>query len=89
MDSNKLTEILLEKVDKLDRRLDNVDITLAKQHKSLELHMLRTDLNEEQLKLIRQEAKPVQKHVAMIEGGLKAFGAISAVLGILKLLGLI
>lgn len=89
MDSNKLTEILIAKVDKLDARIDSIDVTLAKQHKSLELHMLRTDLNEEQLKLMRQEAKPVQRHVAMIEGGLKAFGAISAILGILKLLGLI
>ena len=35
-----------QKVDKLDHRLDNVDITLAKQHVSLDEHIKRTALLE-------------------------------------------
>lgn len=82
MDNNKLTEILLEKVDTIDRRIDNVDVTLAKQHEQLAEHIRRTKLAEENI-------KHINRHVNMMEGGLKAFGAISAVLGILKLVGLL
>ena len=82
MDSNKLIEVLMLKVDKLDSRLDGIDVTLAKQHEQLVEHIKRTKIAEENI-------KHINKHVNMMEGGLKAFGAISAVLGILKLLGLL
>lgn len=51
---------------------------LAKQQESLNYHIKRTDLLEEDL-------RPVKKHVYMINGFLKGFGAVSVLLGILKI----
>lgn len=82
MDNNKLAEIILEKLDRIDSRVGNIDVTLGKQHEQLVEHIKRTKQNEDQI-------THINKHVYMVEGGLKAFGAVSAVLGLLKLLGLI
>jgi septation ring formation regulator EzrA len=69
------------KVDRLDQRLDNVDTTLAKQHEQLENHIFRTELNEENIAMLRDDFKPIQKHVVMISGALKAIGILSVVIG--------
>lgn len=45
---------LHEKIDKLDSRLDGIDIHLAKYNKDLEFHISRTNLLEDQvLPLVR------------------------------------
>lgn len=64
---------ILDKLDEMDKRIDNIDITLAKQHVSLEEHIKRTNLLEEQL-------KPVNKHVDMVNGALKLLGFIAVLL---------
>lgn len=81
MDNNQLIERVLDKVEVIDSRIDNIDITLAKQHEQLVIHIKRTELNEAQI-------KHINRHVYMVEGALKLFGVLSVVLGLLKLIGL-
>lgn len=97
-------ERLDHKVERLDRRLDSVDKTLVKQEANLDKHILRTDLAEENLKLLRTdlrgvetEIKPLKKHVAQVEIALKiagilasiALACVGAVSSILKILSLL
>lgn len=81
MDSNHLIERVLDKVEVVDKRIDNIDVTLAKQHEQLVIHIKRTEQNEAQI-------KHINRHVHMVEGALKLFGVLSVVLGLLKLIGL-
>ena len=72
---------MLDKVEIIDSRIDNIDITLAKQHEQLAEHIKRTAQNETQI-------KHINRHVYMVEGALKLFGVLSVILGLLKLIGL-
>ena len=81
MDNNTILEKLFDKVESVDKRLDNVDVTLAKQHEQLAEHIKRTAQNETQI-------KHINRHVYMVEGALKLFGVLSVILGLLKLIGL-
>lgn len=77
------------KVDIIEEKISNIDVTLAKQAKDLEHHIYRTELAEQNLDLIRQEMVPVKKHVALMDASLKVIGALSSaamfILGIVKL----
>lgn len=77
------------KVDIIEEKISNIDVTLAKQAKDLEHHIYRTELAEQNLDLIRQEMVPVKKHVALMDASLKVIGALSSaamfILGIIKL----
>lgn len=65
MDSsnNKLNRIE-DKIDKISDSIGSINITLAKQHQSLDEHMRRTELLE---KIV----EPIEKHVTMINGFIK------------------
>ena len=77
-------ERVFKQLDRIEERLDRIDVTLARNTASLEEHMRRTALLE-------QEVKPIKAHVAMVNGVFKFLGAISLILGIIagaaKLLG--
>lgn len=64
------------KLDKLDSRLDSIDITLARQCDSLEMHIKRTDLLEE-------EVKPLRKFMLQILGVGKFLALVSLILTII------
>lgn len=74
MSESKLNKIE-EKVDVIVEKLHNIDKTLERNTASLEMHIKRTDLLEAKL-------KPVEDHVAALNGGLKALGVISLIVGI-------
>lgn len=59
------------KLDMINDRLGSIDVTLAKQHESLEHHIKRTDILENEL-------KPLREHVAVVNGGMKLIGFIGA-----------
>lgn len=65
---DKLDKIL-EKIDKVESHVGGQAITLAKLTVSVEDHIRRTNLLEE-------DFKPVKKHVAMVEGALKFIGLL-------------
>lgn len=68
------SKAILEKLEKMDSRLDNIDITLAKQAKDLEYHIKRTDLLED--KLI-----PVEKHVSLVNTAFKVLLGLGTFIG--------
>lgn len=70
------------KIDKLDDRLDSLDKTSVKQEQNLAEHMRRTELAEANIDSIRDELKPVQRHVAMLEGILKFIGLVGTLVAI-------
>ncbi len=65
------------KLDKLDSRLGSIDVTLAKQHVSLEDHIRRTDLLEQQI-------EPIKAHVAMVSGALKFIGILAMIAALVE-----
>jgi chromosome segregation ATPase len=82
MTDKKLLEKLDEKLDKVEERLNNIDITLAKNTQSLDEHIRRTELAEEAIVIIKDELKPIQKHVTQVHTILQAIGFISILVSI-------
>ncbi len=68
-------ERLYNTIDKLDTRLDSIDTTLIKQSVSLDEHIRRTNLLED-------EMKPVKQHVVMVEAVFKILGVVSVIASI-------
>lgn len=85
MKDDKLEKIE-NKIDILDTRLDRIDVTLAKQHLSLEHHIKRTELAEENLGLLKKELKPLAEHVITINNIAKIISVLAAIAGIWKIL---
>lgn len=78
----KILELILDEVktirakaDEADKRLDSIDVTLAKQHISLENHIKRTELLEHRM-------EPVEKHVIAINGFFKILGIVGTIVAI-------
>lgn len=57
--------------------ISEIKVTLAKQHVSLDEHIRRTELLEKSQDQLRNEIKPIQKHVAQVDGVLKFFGLLA------------
>lgn len=72
------------KVDKLDQRLDDMRILDIENASQLKEHILRTELNEENIAMLREDFKPIQKHDFMVAGGLKLIGTVALVAGIIE-----
>lgn len=68
---------LFDAVEKINDRLNALDIIATKQEINLSEHMKRTALAEESIGLLREEMKPIQKHVYYIEAVFKALGVAS------------
>lgn len=66
-----------EKLDKVADDISQINITLAKQEVSLAEHIRRTNVLEQKL-------EPVEKHVAMVNGGLKIVGIVALLVGIIE-----
>ena len=62
----KLILASFEKIDKIDSRVDNVDVTLAGQKVSLIEHMRRSQANEDAVDILKDEIKPVVGHVYLM-----------------------
>ena len=77
MDYERLYEIL----DKIGEDVSELKITSAKQEENIKEHMRRTELAEENLKMLRTEIEPLKQHVIAINGVLKIIGVISVVTG--------
>lgn len=73
---------VLDALAKLDERQDRMELTLTKNTVSLEEHMRRTALLEE-------EFKPVKAHVTFLNNAAKAISLLTAAVLTLKQLGLL
>lgn len=68
---------------KTQEDISEIKITLAAHKESLDYHIRRTDLLEEQIELMRGELEPVQDHVKGIKFLAKVIGVVSLLVGIL------
>lgn len=88
--SDKLDSIET-KIDKLFDKTASIDITLVKQAASLDEHIRRTAMAEENIDMLRSDLKPIQKHVDQVHTIFKFIGLIATVVsiaaGIIKILG--
>lgn len=67
-----LLSIVVDKLDKLDTRLDSLDKTLVKQEENLREHMRRTELLEQQHTHLEDEIhvelEPIKSHIQQVKG---------------------
>lgn len=82
MEPDKILELIMAKMDKIEDKVDKIaintarqDVTLQNQHLSLEEHIRRTNALEEVV-------KKLVKHTNWVEGVFKALGLIALVSGI-------
>jgi chromosome segregation ATPase len=68
---------LNEKLDSIEREVVEIKLILVKQEENIRHHIRRTDLAEENLKELREQIRPIEKHVQHVEGALKLLGGIS------------
>lgn len=66
-------------IKKVREELGSVHIIQARQAKDLEIHIKRTEINEENLSLLRKELEPARKITDFIKMGLSVIGAISLI----------
>ena len=71
--SESLLEKMLEQLSELNEKV-------GRQEARLEEHMRRTEVAETNIANIAETIKPVQAHVAMVEGSLKVLGVIGGIL---------
>jgi hypothetical protein len=80
---------ILDKLDRIDNKIHDIDKTLVRNTADLEKHMLRTEQNEEMIKIMSDDVKPIKKHVAHMEGALKLAGVVAILAGIAKSFGIL
>jgi hypothetical protein len=74
---------LENKLDKLDDRLDTIGLILEKNTAALEYHIKRTDILETSLSDFKDDLKPVEKHVAYMQGAAKLIAILSLCVGLI------
>ena len=65
MSDDKLDRIEL-KIDQINEHIGSIDVTLGKQSVILEEHTRRSLANEKAVEYLKEELKPVFKHVAIV-----------------------
>lgn len=73
----KQLERLETKLDKIGDDIGNINVTLAKQHVTLEEHIRRTELLE-------QKILPLERHVSATHGVLKFLGVVGVLAAIVE-----
>lgn len=75
MNENKLDKIV-EKIDAIRDDIAEIKVDLAK-------HIYRTDIAEENIELLREELRPVEKHVEQMRGALNLVKILGVILGVI------
>lgn len=70
-------------LEKLDDKMDGMLVTQAEMKRDIAYHIRRTDLAEESISLLRDDIKPIQKHVTKVQGVLAGLGGVSLIIGII------
>ena len=78
----KLVEKMLEKQDEMNNEIRDIRVLQAEHNIQLAEHMRRSLLNEEAVGILKDELKPIQRHVNQVDGVLKFFGGLSIAVGV-------
>lgn len=73
-------------LDKISDKIDEIREDISEIKVDLREHIYRTKLAEENINILRNELKPVEKHVERMNGGLKLLGVIVVVAAVVKIL---
>jgi hypothetical protein len=73
---------LSERLDRVDARLGNIDITLARHDENLAEHMRRTDLLEQRDREIAETLQPIKQHVDRVKFVGIIIAAVMSVVGL-------
>lgn len=83
---------IIEKLDKMDSRIDNIDITLIKQNLTLEEHTRRSLANEETLEVVKHDSdvrlRQLESHKDKVVGAIAILGILGTMVLGAKQLGL-
>lgn len=74
-----------EKLDIIIDRLNETDKILAVQAEQLAYHIKRSDQLDTALGIIKNDLKPIDRHVAMVQGGLKLLAILASIAAIIKM----
>ena len=72
---------IAEKLDKIADDIVEIKVTLAEQHLEIAHHIHRTNLLEESVSALRNDQKPIERHVNLINALAKIFLAVIAAAG--------
>ncbi len=80
MTTNEVIDRVLSKIDKLIDEVSELKEVTIKQEINLETHIRRTDLAEENIQMLREEVKPLQKRFEAQNTIFKLIGIIASVI---------
>lgn len=69
-------DTLEEKIDAVSENIASIDKTLAVNTSSLQEHMRRTELNEKAIEVLKEDLKPISKHVHAVNVILKVAASL-------------
>ena len=82
----KISELMMkiwEGQETVKKDVSEIKVTLAEQHATLEEHMRRSLANEEAVELLRNQLKPIENHVLMVNATTKIIVAIVGSVGLI------
>lgn len=68
-----------KKLEKIEEKIQEINITLVRNTDSLEYHIMRTDL-------IESDLKPIKNHVNLVNAGLKIVGLVVLIASFLEVI---
>ena len=77
----KLLEKLESKFDAMQEKIDAITEKVVENSAVLEEHQRRSLANEKMVEMLKEEVKPIQRHVIMVDGVLKFIGFMALLLG--------
>lgn len=83
---NDFLERVYDRQEKLVDSVHEINITLAKQHISLEEHIRRSQAAEEAIAIMRTELKPIESHVVVMKAIMKIGAALLSSASILYII---
>lgn len=72
------TRKIIKDIEQIKLFMASVDKTLALQHQSLDEHMRRSQANEKAIEMLKDELKPVVRHVISIQTIIKILSWVGA-----------
>lgn len=85
MDKN-LLQVILDNQTKMAEDIVDMKVLLSKQEQNIVYHIKRTDLAEENIRLLREQMnkdlKPIKSYIALVNSILKIIGGLSVLLSI-------
>lgn len=76
MADDKKLDRIEDKIDKITDHMSAIDVTLTAQHVTLQEHIKRTEILE-------NEMKPIQRRMDMVQGAIALIALIGTIIGII------